>query len=72
VPYHCFKCEEKSDDSKHNFYEELEQVFDHFSKNHMKILLAILMQNWGDRIFSNPHLGTAVYIRIVMIKVLEQ
>ena len=24
--------EEKSDDSKDNFYEELEQVFDHFSK----------------------------------------
>jgi len=24
--------EEKSDDSKDSFYEELEQVFDHFSK----------------------------------------
>jgi hypothetical protein len=63
--------EEKSDNSEDNFYEELEQVFYHFPKKHMKILLAILMQNWGDRIFSNPHLGTALYIRIVM-EVLEQ
>jgi hypothetical protein len=31
--------EEKSNDSKDSFYEELEQVFDHFPKHHMKILL---------------------------------
>jgi len=31
--------EEKSDDSKDSFYEELEQVFYHFPKYHMKILL---------------------------------
>ena len=31
--------EDKSDDSKESFYEELEQVFDHFPKYHMKILL---------------------------------
>ena len=31
--------EEKSDDSKDSFYEELEQVFDHFPKYLMKILL---------------------------------
>jgi len=30
--------EEKSDDSKDSFYEELEQIFDHFPKYHMKIL----------------------------------
>ena len=29
--------EEKSDDSKDSFYEELEQVLDHFPKYHMKI-----------------------------------
>ena len=28
--------EEKSDDSKDSFYEELEQVFDHFPKYHIK------------------------------------
>ena len=31
--------EEKSDDSKDSFYEELERVFDQFTKYHMKILL---------------------------------
>ena len=31
--------EDKSDDSKDSFYEELEQVFDHFRRYHMKILL---------------------------------
>jgi exonuclease III len=31
--------EEKSDDSKDSFYEELEQAFNHFPKYHMKIVL---------------------------------
>jgi len=31
--------EEKSDESEDSFYEELEQVFDHFLKYHMKMLL---------------------------------
>ena len=31
--------EEKSDESKDSFYEELEQIFYHFPKYHMKILL---------------------------------
>ena len=31
--------EEKSDDSKDNFYEELQQIFYHFPKYHMKIIL---------------------------------
>ena len=31
--------EDKSDDSRGNFYEELEQVFKHFPKYHMKIIL---------------------------------
>jgi hypothetical protein len=31
--------EGKSDESKDSFYEELEQVFDHSPKYHMKILL---------------------------------
>ena len=30
--------EEKRDDSKDSFYEELEQVFDHFPKYDMKTL----------------------------------
>jgi exonuclease III len=31
--------EDKSDDTKDSFYEELEGVFNQFPKNHMKILL---------------------------------
>jgi len=31
--------EERSDESNDSFYEELEQVFDHFQKDHMKMLL---------------------------------
>ena len=31
--------EEKSNDSKDRFYEEFEQVCDHFPKYHMKIIL---------------------------------
>ena len=31
--------EEKSDDSKDSFYEELQQIFYRFPKYHMKILL---------------------------------
>ena len=63
--------EDNSDDSKDNFYEELEQIFDHFPRYHMKILL-MLMQKWGERIFSNRQLGTRVYIRVVMIILLGE
>jgi exonuclease III len=31
--------EEKNDESKDSFYDELEQVFYHFPKHHTKILL---------------------------------
>jgi hypothetical protein len=31
--------EEKSDDTKDSFYEELERLFDHFPKYHVKLLL---------------------------------
>ena len=31
--------EDKSDDSKDSFYQKLEQVFNHFPRYHMKILL---------------------------------
>jgi len=33
------RSEEKSEDLKDSFYEELEEVFDHFPKYHMKIVL---------------------------------
>ena len=63
--------EEKSDESKDSFYEELEQVFDHFSKYHMKILLGDFNAMWRERRFSSRQLGMRVYISIVTIMVLE-
>ena len=59
---------EKSDESKDSFYEELEQVFDHLPKYHMKMTL---MQKWGERIFSSQQLDRRVSIRIVMITGLD-
>ena len=61
----------KSDDSKGSFYEDLQQVFDHFPKYHMKTLLGDFNAKVGKRISSNLQLGTRVYIRIVMIMMLE-
>ena len=49
--------EEKSDGSKDNFYEELEQVFDHFPKYHMKILLEDLIAKVGRENSFKPTIG---------------
>ena len=49
--------EEKSEESKDSFYEELEQVFDHFSKYHMKILLGDFNANVGRENFFKPTIG---------------
>jgi hypothetical protein len=53
------------------FYKELEQVFDNFRKYHTKILLGDFNAKVGERIFSSRLLGMRVYIRIIMIMVLE-
>ena len=39
--------EEKSDDWKYSFYEEFKQVFDHFPKYHIQILLGDFNANLG-------------------------
>ena len=62
---------EKIDDSKDSFYEELEQVFDHFPKYHTKMLLGEFNAKWGERIFSNQQLDRRVSIRIVKIMGLD-
>jgi hypothetical protein len=52
--------------------QELEQVFDHFLRYHRKILLGDFNVKVGrERIFSNQQLGMRVYVRVVMIMVLE-
>ena len=49
--------EEKSDESKDSFYEELEQVFDHFPKYHMKILLGDFNAKVGRENIFKPTIG---------------
>jgi hypothetical protein len=49
--------EEKSDKSKDSFYEELEQVFDHFRKYHMKILLGDFKAKVGKENIFKPTVG---------------
>jgi len=44
-------------DSKDSFYEELEQVFDHFLKFHMKILLGDFNTKVGTKNIFTPTIG---------------
>ena len=50
--------EEKSDESKDSFYEELEQVFDHIPKYHMKILLGDFNAKVGAEYIFKPTIGS--------------
>jgi hypothetical protein len=61
--------EEKNYDSNENFYEELGQVFDHFPKYQMKIVLGDFNAKLG--VISIRQLGMRVYIRIGIMMVLE-
>ena len=63
--------EEKTDDSKDSFFEELEQVFDHFPKYHIKIILGDFHAKVGRENIFKLQLGITVYLRIVMIMLLE-
>ena len=49
--------EENSDDSTDSFYEELQQVFDHFPKYHMKILLGDFNAKLGRENIFKPTIG---------------
>ena len=49
--------EEKSDSSKDSFYEELEQVLDHFPKYDMKILLGDFNAKVGRENIFKPTIG---------------
>jgi exonuclease III len=63
--------EEKGDDSKDRFYEELEGVFDHFPKYHMKIHLGDFNTKMGIEVIFKPTIGNETLIRIATIIVLE-
>jgi hypothetical protein len=58
---------EKCEDSKDSFHEELEQVFDHFPTYDMKILLGDFSAQVGTENIFEPTIGIRLYIRIVMI-----
>ena len=49
--------EEKTDSSKDSFYEELDQVFDHFPKYNMKILLGDFNAKVGRENIFKPTIG---------------
>ena len=49
--------EEKSDSSKDSFYEELEQIFYHFPKYDMKILLGDFNAKVGRENIFKPTIG---------------
>jgi len=53
----CTPSEEKSDDSKGSYYEELEQVFGHFPQYHIKILLVDFNTKLGRESIFKPTTG---------------
>jgi hydroxypyruvate isomerase len=56
--------EDKTDEVKDSFYEELERVFDKFPKYHMKILLENSNAKVGREDFLNRQLGIKVYTKL--------
>jgi len=63
--------EGKSDKPQDIFYEELEQVFDHFPKYRMKILLGDFIAKVGRENILSQQLDRRFFIRIVMIMGLD-
>jgi exonuclease III len=59
--------QDKTDDVKDSFYEELERVFHKFPKYHMKILLGDFNAKVGKEDILNRQLGMKVYTKLVMI-----
>jgi hypothetical protein len=62
--------ENKTDDVKDSFYEELEHVLDKFRKYHMKIMLDFNAKAGREDIFK-PTLGMKLYTKSVMITELD-
>jgi hypothetical protein len=63
--------EDKIDDMKDSFYEELESIFDKFTKYHIRIMLGDLDGKVGREDILNRQLGMKVYTKLVMIMELE-
>ena len=63
--------EDKDDFIKDSFYEELEQNFDQFPRYHLKILLGDFNAKTGQEDIFTLTIGKEVYIKLVMITVLD-
>jgi exonuclease III len=63
--------ENKLEDIKARFYEELEHVFDKFPKGHMKILLGDFNAKVGRKDIFVQQLGMRVCMKIILIMGLE-
>jgi exonuclease III len=64
-------CEDKGDDVKDNFYEELGRVFDQFPRYDMKILLGDFNAKVGREFSLNRQLGTRICTNLLMTMELE-
>jgi hypothetical protein len=63
--------EDRTDDLKDSFYEELEHIFGKFPKCRMNILLEEFIAKVGRKTFLNQQLGMKVYMKLVMTMALE-
>jgi exonuclease III len=63
--------EDKPDDVKDSFYEELEHVFHKLPKYNMNILLGDLNDEVGKEDIFKPKIGNESYTQLVMIMELE-
>jgi hypothetical protein len=59
--------EDKMNDMKYSFYEELKQVYDQFLKHQMKILLGQFIAKVGRQDISKQQLRTRVLMKLVVI-----
>jgi hypothetical protein len=63
--------EDKIDDTKDSFYEELERVINIFHKYRMETLLGDLSAMEAGKTYLNQQLGMKVYTKLVMVMELE-
>jgi hypothetical protein len=54
--------QDKSDDMKDSFYEELESVFDQIPKYYLKMFIGDLMKKDGEKMLSTQQSGMRVYM----------
>jgi hypothetical protein len=65
--------EDKSGDTKGQIYKELERVFDKFPKyNHMNNFRRFQYKGRERKVFSNQQYAMRVYMKLIMIMVLQQ